>query len=66
MESGGGFSASFQDARFFGRGFQPQCGWLISNAPSEQSEQPLLTRDLSFDLIHFKSQQNGKPNERQT
>ena len=36
MESGGCFPASFQDARFCGRGFQPQCGWLISDAPSEQ------------------------------
>jgi hypothetical protein len=37
MESGGCFPASFQGARFCGRGFQPQCGWLISDAPSEQS-----------------------------
>jgi hypothetical protein len=40
MESGGGFPASFQDAKFCGRGFQPQCGWLISGAPSEQSARP--------------------------
>jgi len=39
IESSGGFPASFQDAQFCGRGFQPECGWLISDAPSEQSAQ---------------------------
>src|ERR1700677_3095935 len=29
----GSFPASFQDAMRLRRGFQPQCGWLISGCP---------------------------------
>jgi hypothetical protein len=50
MESDGRFPASFQDARFCGRGFQPQCGWLISDAPSEQSARPAYLKIESISI----------------
>jgi hypothetical protein len=46
------FPASFQDARFCGRGFQPQCGWLISDAPSEQSI-PILSSNCNCHRTKF-------------
>jgi hypothetical protein len=39
MEPDGGFPASFQDAKFCGRSFPPQCGWVISDATLEENAQ---------------------------